>query len=146
MLSIYILSDMPYEEQDIKPFLQNKVNLSEITLPSLDFEYDGQQVSSQADPYGFIEFIFRKSGHVFGYCFLTILFFFTLAQTNMKRTSIYLLSCILAILYACSDEWHQSFIPGRTGHWEDAIIVDGIGVLLALLIIVVSRWSRRKPL
>jgi len=144
MTIIFLLSNMPYEEQDIKPYLQEKVNLSDIGLPSIDFHYDGTQVSSESDPYGFIEFLFRKAGHVFGYCFLTILFSLTIFQTNIKRIGNYLLSGVLSILYACSDEWHQSFVAGRTGHWEDAIIVDGIGVILAWLILLSFRLKKRK--
>ncbi|MEK5382205.1 VanZ family protein [Niallia sp. FSL W8-0635] len=134
MLVIFIFSHMPYQEQDIKPFLRDKVDLSNVPLPSISFEYDGQLVSSDADPYGFIEFLFRKAGHVIGYCLLSLLLFVTLIHTNLRRRWVYVLSGALALLYALSDEWHQSFVPGRTGHWQDAIIIDGIGVLLGLLV------------
>ncbi|MEK4974278.1 VanZ family protein [Niallia sp. FSL R7-0648] len=134
MVIIFMFSHMPYEEQDIKPFLRDKIDLTNIPFPSITFEYDGQIISSDSDPYGFIEFLFRKAGHVIGYCFLTLLLFLTLMQTKIKRPWVYLLSGALSIAYALTDEWHQSFVPGRTGHWQDAIIIDGTGVILGLVI------------
>ncbi|WP_152910802.1 VanZ family protein [Niallia sp. MER TA 168] len=134
MLVIFFISHMPYQEQDIKPFLRDKVDLSNVPLPSIQFEYDGQLVSTDADPYGFIEFLFRKAGHVIGYCLLSLLLFITLMHTRIERKWVYVISGALALLYAISDEWHQSFVPGRTGHWQDAIIIDGMGVVLGLLV------------
>ncbi|MCM2981857.1 VanZ family protein [Niallia circulans] len=134
MFIIFMFSHMPYEEQDIKPFLRDKIDLTNVPFPSITFEYDGQIISSDSDPYGFIEFLFRKAGHVIGYCLLTLLLFLTLMQTKIKRPWVYLLSGALSIAYALTDEWHQSFVPGRTGHWQDAIIIDGTGVILGLVI------------
>ena len=35
------------------------------------------------------------------------------------------------LLYAMSDEYHQTFVPGRAGAWSD-VLFDGAGALLAL--------------
>ena len=144
MLVIFFFSHMPYKEQDIKPFLRDKIDLSNVPFPSLTFEYDGQVISTDTDPYSFIEFLFRKAGHVAGYCLLTLFLFFTVMQTKLKGGWGYIVSGALAILYALSDEWHQSFVPGRTGHWQDAIIIDGIGVVLGLMIGYIVRVRRDK--
>lgn len=42
------------------------------------------------------------------------------------------LPALIAILYACSDEWHQTFIPGRGGTIRD-VGFDSLGVLIAFL-------------
>lgn len=39
----------------------------------------------------------------------------------------------IAILYAISDEWHQSFVDGRQGAPRD-VLIDSAGVLLAALL------------
>jgi VanZ family protein len=48
-------------------------------------------------------------------------------------------------LYGALDEWHQSFVPGRTSAVEDWV-ADGVGVtagyLLALLLL--RRWRGRE--
>lgn len=46
---------------------------------------------------------------------------------------------ILAGLYGLSDEWHQSFVPGRTATWQD-FAVDVAGAALAQL--VLRAWTR----
>ncbi len=43
-------------------------------------------------------------------------------------------------LWACSDEWHQSFVPGRTPSGED-LLADGVGLFLGVSIV-----SRMLPL
>jgi VanZ family protein len=40
----------------------------------------------------------------------------------------------LSVAYAVSDEYHQTFVDGRTGTWED-IVVDALGIASALLLI-----------
>jgi VanZ family protein len=39
------------------------------------------------------------------------------------------------------DEWHQSYIPSRTGTWRDAVL-DSVAGLLFLL--VAYFWLRRS--
>jgi VanZ family protein len=39
---------------------------------------------------------------------------------------------VLGILWALSDEWHQSFVPGREpSAWD--LVADGVGLLVGLL-------------
>jgi VanZ family protein len=46
-----------------------------------------------------------------------------------------------AILYAATDEWHQTFVPGRHGSLRD-VLIDSMGALLAA--VCLSAWERRK--
>ncbi|MDX6768977.1 MAG: VanZ family protein [Elusimicrobiota bacterium] len=39
---------------------------------------------------------------------------------------------VFSVLYAASDEWHQSFVPGRAGAASD-VFIDGAGALTALV-------------
>ena len=42
------------------------------------------------------------------------------------------LALLFAVLYAVSDEFHQSFVPGRHPSWVDALVIDGSGAAIAL--------------
>jgi VanZ family protein len=43
----------------------------------------------------------------------------------------YLWAILLTILYAVSDEYHQTFVPGRNGQLAD-VLIDSLGGLIAL--------------
>lgn len=60
----------------------------------------------------FWDFIIKKAAHVTEYA---ILYGFIFRATGKK----YPLSFILTMLYAASDEYHQTFVLGRTGRFLD---------------------------
>jgi VanZ family protein len=51
---------------------------------------------------------------------------------------------LLAALFGISDEWHQSFVPGRNATWQDLLTNTtgaGMGAMIWLLLV----RSRRQP-
>ncbi|MGL4533657.1 MAG: VanZ family protein [Fusobacteriaceae bacterium] len=81
----------------------------------------------------------RKTAHMTEYFILTILILRYTYDLEIKKYLFY--SPIIAIFYACSDEFHQTFIPGRSGMIRD-VFVDSIGVFLAL--IFWSVWLKKR--
>jgi VanZ family protein len=134
MAFMFYKSAEPYQKQDIKPYLKQHMELSESKLPIIDFYYDGDHVTSK-QPYDFIEFLIRKAGHVSEYALLTFLCIKTLH--SLKRGLVHSVSygAIVAFLYACTDEWHQSFVVGRTGHPIDVFGPDLFGIFLTAVIL-----------
>jgi len=49
---------------------------------------------------------------------------------------------VLSALYAASDEFHQTFVPGRAGRLLD-VVVDWLGAGLALLLAMRLAGERR---
>ena len=100
----------------------------------------------EIDFYEFLVFHFylRKTGHVVGYGMLALLLLrgwrATLgpALACLKREA--LLAWIGTAFVASMDEWHQSFIPSRTGTVRD-VILDSLAGLVFLAIAYV--WLRR---
>ena len=43
-------------------------------------------------------------------------------------------SAFLCFLYAASDEYHQTFVPGRGGTWYD-VAIDSVGIAIAWLLV-----------
>ncbi|RLQ94891.1 VanZ family protein [Falsibacillus albus] len=137
-------SNTPYKQQDMKPMLKRHIHLTPKSFPEAEIRYAGDSVSND-EPYEFLEFIIRKSGHVTEYMILTLLFLMTLMSTNVNRKAAVLFSFIGSFLFACSDEWHQSFIQGRTGHFIDVYTFDMSGMILGMLIFgVVLLVMKRK--
>lgn len=84
-----------------------------------------------------ITLIIRKGAHMTEYFILTlsvVKYLYSIHITRfqvVKWNKIYLWSGIISFLYACSDEFHQTFIPGRAGLFSD-VLVDSVGIIFAL--------------
>lgn len=52
---------------------------------------------------------------------------------------------VIAVVYACSDELHQTFVGGRSGRPLD-VLIDSIGIVLAVIIcgIAMKKQERRN--
>lgn len=62
------------------------------------------------------------AGHIVEYGVLAGLLYFALNRTTRgDRLKIAALAIILATLYGISDEWHQSFVPGRVPDMIDVL-------------------------
>ena len=85
-------------------------------------------------------FYIRKTGHVFGYGLLSFLLFRAWRETlpSMSAAKWTLRWAIVAvlgtILVASLDEWHQSFIPTRTGTPQDVLLDTCAGVGVQILV------------
>jgi VanZ family protein len=90
-------------------------------------------------------FYLRKTGHVIGYGMLALLLLrgwrMTVGPARAWLRRMLLLSWIGTAFVASMDEWHQTFIPSRTGTVHD-VILDSIAGLAFLLIAYL--WLRRN--
>ena len=82
------------------------------------------------------EIVVRKLGHMLGYLVLTLL----LVRALRRSGSLYAVPVAMAVAlaYAASDEWHQSFVPGRTATVHD-VGIDAIGIGIAALAVTRTR-------
>jgi len=87
----------------------------------------------------------RKTGHVVGYGMLSLLLLrgwrATFAHTRALLLRAALLSWLGTISVAAIDEWHQSYIPSRTGTWRDVALDTVAGVAF---LVVGYFWLRRS--
>jgi VanZ family protein len=117
-------------------------NTSRILYPILHFLFGMDLVR-----FHIWHFYIRKTGHVVGYGILSILLFrawrATLpAMDDTKWTARWATIAILGtVIVASLDEWHQSFIPSRTGRWQDVVLDSCAGIAAQILIFL---WWRRN--
>lgn len=77
-------------------------------------------------------FVVRKCAHFLEYMILALLVLNVLKlYFNMKQVIV--ITVIFVFLYACSDEIHQLFVPGREGAIRDVIIDTCGGITLVLI-------------
>jgi len=80
-------------------------------------------------------FIFRKICHASVYFAFSILVFNLIIQLKKGSLSFYiLLTILICFIYAITDEYHQTFVIGRTGQFID-IIIDTIGSAIGAIFI-----------
>jgi VanZ family protein len=70
----------------------------------------------------------RKNAHFLLYFVLGMLVMNALIQTGYKNIWLALLICVL---YAVSDEVHQTFVPGRGGMVSD-VVLDSVGAFIGI--------------
>ena len=140
MVGIYILSDEPATQSAalssnfLKTFLGRMI---EKLLPPLTGEGIHKDI--------------RKLAHIFEYFCLgscAALFFRELWRESPLRVTSAAAE-LFSLLYSVSDEYHQTFIPGRSGQVRDVLFdLSGItaGVLLlSLLIVLAGKRRKRRP-
>ena len=92
---------------------------------------------------GMVHMITRKAAHFTEYAILA--FFAARAFRTSPRSAVanrwFLISLAIVVVYALLDEYHQSFVPSRTGTIYDSLI-DIAGGLTALLIVRRRHKSR----
>ena len=89
------------------------------------------------------EFILRKFAHMFEYAILALLIFRILRQTEKRH--IYWdigWAFIFTVLYAISDEYHQTFTSGRVGNYFD-VMIDAAGALISIWLIYLDFHHRK---
>ncbi|RJP22647.1 MAG: VanZ family protein [Candidatus Omnitrophota bacterium] len=90
-------------------------------------------------------YYFDKCVHMVLFGCLGFLFLRAWLQGEYSRISFFaiLVTIIFTTLYGISDEFHQSFVPGRTPDAQD-VIADAVGAILACVGVAVFYKNKSK--
>ena len=99
---------------------------------------------------------FRTSGHFLGYGILALLFFRAIRRTVALKTKspivettrerLFRWACeavFCTAIVAAADEWHQSFLPSRTGAVHD-VVLDTAGAIVLLMLVMIRYAIKPK--
>lgn len=88
-------------------------------------------------------FVVRKAAHFSEYMILFLLAYnVTRHYVNERKTRLYLIGFVF--LYACTDEFHQYFIPGRAMALKDVLIDTSGGILGYIIVTIIERFKSKK--
>ncbi len=115
---------------------------------------DGTKSSAQSDfvlhLFRFLEelpggsFLVRKGAHFSIYFLLGLLSCAFFRSMNFPLSRSLFFAVILSCLYAMTDEFHQTFVPGRAGEFRD-VCLDTFGAFIgALIVIALAKLIERK--
>ena len=86
------------------------------------------RTSNELPNFGGWDYFVKKSAHGIGYGLLALSYLHALPNRNYK------LAWFLAVLYSLTDEFHQSFVPGRRASLIDVFVFDNLGAIIALFL------------
>ena len=117
MALIFYLSHQPAtSSSDLSSGITQMImNIIEKLVPSGSFDFE------------LFHHVIRKNAHFFAYLILG--FLVANAVWGYKSMAVAILICVL---YAMSDEFHQTFIPGRAGQVMD-VFIDSAGAIVGVL-------------
>ncbi len=98
------------------------------------------QSSAQLPNFDWADKFIKKGGHMIGYALLAFAYWHGFGMQSNRRG----LSWLLALLYALTDEVHQSFVPGRHPTIWDVLIFDNLGALISLWL-AGKRTKQKRP-
>jgi VanZ family protein len=85
--------------------------------------------SQEMPSFGLLDFLVKKGGHATGYALLALANLHALK--DKAGAGRYVGALLVAVLYAVTDEIHQSFVPGRHPAVAD-VGIDSLGALAGL--------------
>ena len=92
--------------------------------------------SNELPNFGGSDTLIKKGSHMLGYGLLTLAYLRGIngvKKTNNSNWLDMVLALVLAVIYAMTDEYHQSFVYGRNSRWAD-VGIDTIGGAIGLLL------------
>lgn len=85
--------------------------------------------------FGRWDLLVKKGGHALGYAMLGLSYYFAL-PTRLSRGYRASMAWLMAVVFALSDEFHQSFVEGRGSTLVD-VGIDSFGAGLSLFLVAI---------
>ena len=83
----------------------------------------------------------RKCAHITEYAVLHVTVLYALSQWKVEGKRRLKLALAVTVLYACTDEIHQLFVPGRAGMVTD-VLIDSVGAAVITAVL----WVRNRKI
>lgn len=131
MCIIFWFSAAPAKESSEMSMSAGTLILQKLVPGYEEWEEDRQQEFAEK-----IEYPIRKCAHASEYAILGILLMLTWNSyiPDAKRGSLIMFA--VGAFYAASDEFHQLFVPGRSGRLTD-VLIDSAGLLAGIFLIYI---------
>ena len=141
MMMIYHFSAQP---ADVSSQLSYKVSYKIVETADYVFEtnLDYWQMDSWAQR---IHGVTRKLAHMTEYFALAIAVSFPLYVYGVHGILLMLLAGMICVGFAAGDEYHQSFISGRSPSVRD-VGIDSFGVFWGIILVRIIGWTGRKTI
>lgn len=98
-----------------------------VVWASIIFLFSALSVTPTSDIY-WKDFIVKKTAHVIEYGIFAVLLYRALRGSGVEKINAALFAILISVVYGVTDEFHQSFTPGREPRIRD-VVFDTIGAI-----------------
>lgn len=144
LLLMYMIFQFSAQEAETSSNLSYKVSYTIVSTADYVFDtgLDDYQISDYALR---INGITRKLAHMTEYFLLAIAMSFPLYVYGLRGILLVIVAGGICVAYACTDEYHQSFVAGRAASYKD-IGIDSFGVLVGIILVRIIGWTGRHTI
>ncbi|MCH5166344.1 MAG: VanZ family protein [Erysipelotrichales bacterium] len=144
--AIFFLSNMSGIESNIKSTTSLDIIIKEVLtftnkIGLTDKHPTEARISEFAED---INPIMRKCAHATVFFILAILISIFLTRYNIRLSFAFILTVLLSFMYALFDEYHQTFVIGRTGQLTDSLIDVSGAIIGCFIVLIIVKIKRRK--
>ena len=144
LLLMYMIFSFSGQTGDVSSQLSYKVSYK--IVETADYVFDGNLETWQIDEWANkINFITRKLAHMTEYFALAVAVSFPLYVYGLHGILLMLVAGLICVGFACGDEYHQSFVAGRSPSVKD-VCIDSVGVFLGIIAVRIVGWTGRKTI
>lgn len=91
---------------------------------------------------GVFDLLLRKVAHFTEFAVLTFLFF-RAASFNMNKNEAIVHAVLFSFVFSLTDEYHQTFVFGRSGNLFD-VVIDSMGIFFIFYLVKTGILNRNK--
>ena len=130
---LYIIFQFSAQPGEISGNLSWKVTHEILVIANESFETGRSDAQIDAYTEEFHPYV-RKLAHVTEYFLLAICVSFPLYVYRLRGMALTILAGGFCVACACLDEYHQSFVAGRSPSGRD-VLIDSIGILTGIILV-----------
>lgn len=144
LLLMYMIFTFSAQEGDVSSALSYKVSyhLVEAADNILDAGLEEWEIQNLATRFHGVT---RKIAHMAEYFALAVAVSFPLYVYGLHGILLMLVAGFICVAFACGDEYHQSFVAGRSPSTRD-VLIDSFGVFWGIILVRIIGWTGRKTI
>ncbi len=138
MLVIFSFSSKPASVSG-----ENSLRIADYVMSLYEKITDSHVEELNYDRLLILDHYIRKAAHVTEYAILAAAICLPLWIRRIKGGKLWFLAVLISAAYAASDEFHQRFVPGRSGEFKDVMIDTSGAAMGAFLFLLAAAMFRR---
>lgn len=144
LVMMYVIFNFSAQDGADSAALSRKVSVAIVRVADavLEKDWTDAQIKEKAEEY---HYYVRKLAHFTEYFLLAATVAFPLYVYGMRGIWLVIFAGAFCVGFACLDEYHQSFVAGRTPSRKD-IFIDSCGSLLGITITRIFGFIGRKTI